>query len=511
MATKNRGYCNACKGLVPARHEERDGQVYLVKDCPECGRTETLVSSDAARYFFKRSLDEDHDYIGCALNCLSCGRARQPHFAFVNVTNRCNLNCPICIDNVPALGFAFEPPFEYFDTLFRQLARNDPKPTVALFGGEPTVREDLLDIIGLARSYDLGVRVLTNGLRLADVDYCRKLVDSKAQILLSYDGRKPETYERLRGRARSVEPKLKAIENLASMERTRRNKIILIMCVARHLNDDEVAEYLEFCHGYRHMLAAVYLMPLAHTWECADSDFQPERITPEDVEALVDQAFPEWRVDFVPAGFVARIAKAAGRAGWQALPFLGAHPNCESICLLVSDGSRYSPLARYLRSPLADGARRLWQLEERLAAQEARWQEGRLGRALGAVRLRGPVLRLLGLFQILAAVRREVRVGALLRGRHVGKLFHALAIPLEIALGRRRREAVARHTNVESLLQVVVLPFEDDYVLETERIERCPNAHAFLEPETGDVRYVPICAWRVHNHTALKSLADSWA
>ncbi len=155
QVSRNRSPCNVCKRLAPARREEREGKVYLVKECRQCGRTETLISGDAERYFFKRSLDEGYPYGGCSLECLSCQRKRMPQFAFVNVTNRCNLNCPICIDNVPSLGFSFEPPMEYFDALFQRLARNDPKPTVALFGGEPTVRQDLFDIVRLARSFEL--------------------------------------------------------------------------------------------------------------------------------------------------------------------------------------------------------------------------------------------------------------------------------------------------------------------------------------------------------------------
>ena len=43
MKSKNRAFCNACGRLVPARAVERDGAVYLRKDCPDCGPTETIV------------------------------------------------------------------------------------------------------------------------------------------------------------------------------------------------------------------------------------------------------------------------------------------------------------------------------------------------------------------------------------------------------------------------------------------------------------------------------------
>jgi uncharacterized radical SAM superfamily Fe-S cluster-containing enzyme len=135
----NKSYCNHCGSLVPATPEERAGRVFLVKACPDCGRTETPISSDVARYTAKRHLDGEHGYHACELNCVECSHRQRPSFVFVDVTNRCNLNCPICINNTPSMGFLFEPPVEYFDAIFRHLSEYDPPPPVQLFGGEPTV------------------------------------------------------------------------------------------------------------------------------------------------------------------------------------------------------------------------------------------------------------------------------------------------------------------------------------------------------------------------------------
>ncbi len=509
--TYNKAFCNKCKELVPADQQERSGRVYLVKDCPDCGMTETLIAADAERYYTKRSLDEDYSYRPCNLNCTTCDHSRSPCFVFVNVTNRCNLNCPICIDNVPGLGFTFEPPMEYFDRLFARLAECDPVPTVALFGGEPTVREDLFDIIKLARSHQHDVRCLTNGLRMADMDFCRGLVESRARILMSYDGRNPETYRLLRGRESALEKKLQAIENLRQLEMVRRHKVILIMCMARGVNAGEIGDYLQFCHENRDIVARVHLMPLAHTWDFSDSEFKPDRITMEDIEQLVDELYPGDRVDFLPAGFVAGLAKAGGYAGMRELPFPDAHPNCESIYLLVSDGEQYHPLSRFLKRPLPEVAWALRQLQQDIAAREERWKRTLPGHVLHALRLAGPILKAAGAMRLLAFLRREIRAGELFKGRGPGKFWHALALLASVAMGRSRTQAMRRHTNVESALQVVILPFEDDQTLETERIQRCPNAHAYLDPDTWQLRFVPICAWRVHNRRVLRRLADSFA
>jgi len=148
----NRSTCNTCKKLVPATPTERQGQIFLVKSCPECGTSETLISGDAARYQAKRRLDSGFEHRGCTLKCLTCTH-KQPNIVFVDITNRCNLNCPICINNTPTMGFLFEPPLDYFRRIFQHFSTYASPPSIQLFGGEPTVRADLFDIIRLAKSF----------------------------------------------------------------------------------------------------------------------------------------------------------------------------------------------------------------------------------------------------------------------------------------------------------------------------------------------------------------------
>ena len=71
------------------------------------------------------------------------------------------------------MGFKFEPPYEYFEQLLRYLAAMMPKPSVKLFGGEPTLHKDLFQIVTRARGLGLSTSIVTNGVRLADEAYCQ--------------------------------------------------------------------------------------------------------------------------------------------------------------------------------------------------------------------------------------------------------------------------------------------------------------------------------------------------
>ncbi|GAF99861.1 unnamed protein product, partial [marine sediment metagenome] len=263
---------------------------------------------------------------------------------------------------------------------------------------------DLFDIIELSRSYGMTTRVVTNGLKMADREYCDRLLETRATILLSYDGDNPETYRKLRGTDSALRPKQEAIENIGKSPHLRRGKVYLISCIAKGVNDQELPDLLEFYHSQRAFISTVHLMPLAHTWESYDTDFEPERITTECLEQLVEDVFPDEQVQFVPAGFIAQFSTVAKYVGRAAMPFLGAHPNCESIYLLVSDGEKYVPISRYLRGSLVDLGSTMMQVEKRLAAREQKSEAGPVGRVLSALRLKKPALTLRGVAAVLSVV-----------------------------------------------------------------------------------------------------------
>ena len=221
----NRSRCEKCRAWVPAERVERDGKVYLAKRCPTCGPTEAYISASAERTHIKRALDPGYPHNErCEADCLNCTAHRQPTYAFVDVTNRCNLQCPMCADSVPGHGFVFDPPIEHLEKVFQHLAHFEPRPTIALFGGEPTVRRDIVDIVRLsAKKYGFKTRLLTNGLRLADAEFAEALLQARAHLLISYDGSNPRTYHELRNNAKALEHK----GQLASAEKLMRSCLAL--------------------------------------------------------------------------------------------------------------------------------------------------------------------------------------------------------------------------------------------------------------------------------------------
>jgi MoaA/NifB/PqqE/SkfB family radical SAM enzyme len=153
----------------------------------------------------------------------------------VEVTTRCNLDCPVCYRNKDQVK---DTPFEALEKVAAKYSRK----IISLCGGEPTVREDLPAIIRLF-SRKNRVFLVTNGLRLAEKDYLDSLKkQGLSNISFSFNGFSDNVYERING-ARLLEQKLKALENI---KKNKINTIISVLMV-RGVNENQLKGILEYC------------------------------------------------------------------------------------------------------------------------------------------------------------------------------------------------------------------------------------------------------------------------
>ncbi len=494
-ALQNRAMCGTCGKVVPAHHETRENRVALVKVCPECGVTETTVSTNAVRYQEKRALT---GYQGeaektCALNCMSCNAHKSPTLVFMDVTNRCNMNCPICLANIPAMGFRFDPPIEYFERIFARLSQMSPKPKIQLFGGEPTCRDDLIEIIEMARDkYGLEARVVTNGIRLADEEYCKRLLATGCQLMFSFDGRSPKIYERTRKLHRGYELKLQALENI---RKHHKSKITLMVCLGEGINDEFLPDLVQYCHEGRDFIAAMDLIPLVATWGPEKVDTRNTTI--EDVERLMTQQFPG--MAFFPAGIMYKLMTLRETFDLGRLTFGGAHPNCEAVSAMVSDGQKYYPATQYLKRPLNDVVADLLALDARMAAVLPRSLWGRLFGHKGRKLVYG--------WSLYRLARRSLNTREIFGGAAFPKL---LKIVWGLMRGVKMKRLLRANTRAHGVLRVIVLPFEERECVEAARLVDCPAQFAYEHPVTREVRFMPVCAWAIHKNDILRATVGNY-
>lgn len=114
------------------------------------------------------------------------------------VTRRCPLKCLHCLNNC-----SMDKISELNHKDARQLAGQiiEVKPYNLCFcGGEPFLREDLLDIAKKISSHGIGISMVTSGLIPISQDKAEKIRESGiTNLQVSIDGAKAKTHERMRG------------------------------------------------------------------------------------------------------------------------------------------------------------------------------------------------------------------------------------------------------------------------------------------------------------------------
>ncbi|HNX91039.1 MAG TPA: radical SAM protein [Candidatus Omnitrophota bacterium] len=484
----NSSICSKCKKVVPAEHRVDSNKEYLDKKCPDCGVTSELLSNDSAAYRKKRDFMSDRNYPGCGMNCLECEH-KQPNIIFIETTNRCNMNCPICITNVPSMGFEFEPRMDFFKRIFEHYSKYEFPPSVQLFGGEPTMRDDIFEVIRLARSYGLSVRLVTNGLKLSDKAYCDKMMASGASVLISFDGLRREMYEKLRAFPGSLDLKYKALENISQHKK---GKVVLMTVIDKNFNGADMPQFLEYCQKNSGLLRGMFLMPLTHVWSEERLEYKPERTTQEDVEKIVRDA-TDGKAEFVPLGSLefknlAKVFKV------KHMPFLGVHPNCESFTLLVSNGKKYLSISSYLRYGFWGLVKDIRELDKKVGNYT--------DKAVSAFRKILIGIGLAGIF--LKNVDFNAVFGA--KGlKCFGKIMRFIFL---FATGKPPKKILKEDTEIKSILQILLLPFEDDCTVESERLEKCASCFAYIDVKTDTVKSIPFCIWEKFKKVIMKDIAE---
>jgi len=486
----NVGICDKCKKLVPVTHHQKEGKEFLHKQCPECGLVATLVSNDAAQYNRKRNFMADKVYPGCHMDCLDCLH-KIPNIVFVETTNRCNMNCPICITNVPSMAFQFEPRMEFFERIFKYCSQLKRPPSIQLFGGEPTMREDMFDIIRLAKSYGLIMRIATNGLKMADKAYAQKVIETGATILIAFDGFKKEIYAKLRAHPEALELKLRALENLSQHKN---GKVVLMSVVDKQINADQIPELLKFTLNKPH-IRGIYFMPLAHVWQKEKLNYEPDRTMQEDIEQLIDKA-AGGGVEFIPMGSLElnNIQKVLGH---DVITFAGVHANCESFTYLIPQQDKLVPVSRFLRHGFASSVADMRALDKKLARYIS-------DKPIGFWRKKWVNIELVKIYL------KNWNFAAMVGARGFSAFVRWMRILAKLIMHRpflevAREETVFKSAN--AVLEIIILPFEDPYTMESERLHLCSSCFCYVDVQTDTVKSVPFCIWSRYKNPVMREIA----
>jgi MoaA/NifB/PqqE/SkfB family radical SAM enzyme len=174
--TKTLSLCHICYKHIPAERITKGDAVYLIKTCPEHGRMEYMVEHDV-EFYNKLGYDRQGYSI--------------PQGIMIEVTDRCNLNCPHCYHEPD--NKIVDRPIDSILNQIKNLKSLHPFDTnaIILSGAEPTVRKDLPELIEaickLIKDLDKGqqdVCILTNGVRLSDRAWVKRIAKAGAKMVM---------------------------------------------------------------------------------------------------------------------------------------------------------------------------------------------------------------------------------------------------------------------------------------------------------------------------------------
>src|SRR6201996_71412 len=247
--------CSTCLKRVDAKIVFEDEKVYMLKTCRQHGREKVLIATDIEYYkncrnYAKRSemplKFNTRTHYGCPYDCGLCQDHEQHScLTVVEVTDRCNLNCPTCYA-MSSPTYGRHRTLEEIEMMLDTIVANEGQPDVVqISGGEPTVHPQFFEILDIAKTKPIKHLMLnTNGIRIAkDENFVQRLATYMPdfEIYLQFDSFKKEALEQLRGEDLR-EVRIKALENLNKYNLS----TTLVVTLQKGLNTDEIGAILEY-------------------------------------------------------------------------------------------------------------------------------------------------------------------------------------------------------------------------------------------------------------------------
>ncbi|MEW6009840.1 MAG: tetraether lipid synthase Tes [Euryarchaeota archaeon] len=357
---KTKSLCPECLKPLDAEVYEEQGKVMIKKECPEHGSFNNVYWSDSDIY----RKAEDCDYVGKGLknpqtdidkNCpMDCGICpdHESHtiLGLIDVTNRCNLKCPVCFANAAVSKYLYEPTYEEIRQMLRNLRSNKPVPTPAIqyAGGEPTIRKDIVDLIKLAKEEGFShTQIATNGIRLAKrPELAKDLKEAGLNtIYLQFDGITEEPY--INNRGKNLLPfKIDAIENC----RKANLGIVLVPTIVKGINDNQIGDIIRFAVDNLDIIRGVNFQPVSFAGRTPADQVEAQRVTIPDFQKMVEKQTNSKIAldDFYPASSVHSISEFVQVLEDEPQVTFTCHQHCGTATYIFIDNGDIIPITRFV-------------------------------------------------------------------------------------------------------------------------------------------------------------------
>ncbi len=451
-----------------------NNKVWMSKVCTEHGTFTEVYWSDYDMYkkaerfqdkgikILNPDIDKSEFEIDCPSDCGLCVE-HESHTGLGNVvlTNRCDLTCWYCFFYAKEGEPIYEPTMDQIKMMLKRM--KDEKPVganaVQLTGGEPTLREDIIEIIKAGR--DIGydhVQLNTNGVNLSkSLELCHKVKEAGSHVLyMSFDGMTPQTNPKNYWEA------TKAIDNC----RQAKIGIVLVPTVIGGINDHELGDILRFGFGNIDTIRSVNYQPVSLVGRMPDKLRRKQRITiPSAIKKIEEQTDGEvGKEHWFPVPCAKQVTDFVESIKQEPQYRLSIHFACGMATYVFKDGDKMVPLPKFFN--IEGFFDYLGQLTKEM-------QESKI-KSLKKPIIIGKLMKNISRYVDEQYKPKDLKFVRMLAGAVSGTNYHGLA---------------DFHKNS---LFVGMMHFQDPYNWDLDRIHKCDIHYA-----TPDGRVLPFCTFNV--------------
>lgn len=338
--------CPVCNKPIKAKLSIQGNNVVMEKSCQKHGPFKEILSNDKNFFLRMEKLAFDNNtkilnpqtqkQNSCPFDCGLCTEHKSTSMmGVIDLTNRCNLKCPVCFATSDASGYIYEPSFAQVREMMLNLYNLKPThaPCLQFSGGEPTLHPQFLDIVKEARKIGFTqIQIATNGITFANgvngmsgEEFAKKASESGLNMLyLQFDGVSDDIYKKTR-RVPLFEIKKKAIANTSKYG----IRTILVPTLIKGVNDKQIGDIYKFAIENIDAIATISWQPVALTGRIPEEQKNKMRFTLTDLATETEKQFPIIKKeDFFPLAFSSPFSLALEMITGTPRSQMSCHSHC---------------------------------------------------------------------------------------------------------------------------------------------------------------------------------------
>lgn len=321
ILNKTKSLCPICLKKVNAKVILKNNKIFISKKCPVHGEFEHLHAWDDP-FLYKEIFR------------LSKNKIVRTKDTTVDVTSKCNMKCPFC--------FSFLRNENYEPTkldLIKKIKKLKNKGgDIILYGGEPTLRKDLYDIVKNIKDLGLTVNIATNGLKL-DKNLIQRLDKIKLdRIQLQFDSLDDRIYKKMRKR-KILKEKLRVIKDL---KKTNIDATLFVVLM-KGVNENQINKIISFTEKNSERIRSIIFTSVSPE---NPYNFKSYSLYNDDIFKPIENKFKISKEDFIKctefdinlSNFLYKKGKIKRRCP----------ASCEALCYIYVNGSSLIPLNKLI-------------------------------------------------------------------------------------------------------------------------------------------------------------------